>query len=242
MSEISTEQARAQLKKTNAALEKVFRSAWSNVTARELRQARSQTAMTAEYFLSAYQPIADRWAQQLEDAVKPAADMLDGASRALAAAIQRMTTPAGTTQEQLLAEIRGQREWARLRPELDGLSDTTLIARVQEIVPAATDPAMRRLYLEELPAYIRARGIRLPNDFLTTLITSSAPDMIALDRNETRASEVLMVVRYNQRNLTELLATDRWRDLHSMTAWQVDQLFSGSEPQFLTPDKLTLTS
>lgn len=80
---------------------------------------------------------------------------VDQARATLLAAAADADRPAGFETTQLLAELRTQRAWARLRALLDSGRDwQTLVSEAEQ----AGDQAAIRALTEELPAWLRARA------------------------------------------------------------------------------------
>lgn len=232
-----------KLTEANGKLEQIFRGAWLDRSARDLRDDLAHHRITPEYFTPRYTVLSAGWATAMGKILDEGTALLTRASEYLAQQVTRLTTaPAGDVAEQTLFEIRGQREWDRLRPQLENIPDTSLIGHLVAIIPTTTSAVTRKMYVDELPAYLNSRGLRVPENFIEDLIVESDPMAIAADNAETRASEFVQVLRYNVEKLTGLLSVEAQAELARMSSPDIDKLFAGGNPRFITVDQAGLQS
>lgn len=217
-------------------------AAWGDRTLRELHAYVTQGKIVPELFQDKYAAATTRYAANLEDVLTEATEHLNRASTALAKRVRELTAaPSGSVEEQLLTETRAQREWARLRPQLDAIEDLGLIGHIAQLVPTATTPASRNVYVEELPAYLKGRGItRLPEHFISDLLVESDQIALEADRDESRAAEYVSVVRHNVTHALQLISPDGAGEFLRYDTTEIDRLEHGYNPRHISVDKANL--
>lgn len=84
--------------------------------------------------------------------------------------------PSGSAQEQLLFELRAQRMWSRIRPQLDALDGARLVERALRLATEVDGPDAIVL-AQELTPYLVGRDE--PADLVTTAFDAKIPGMEA---------------------------------------------------------------
>ncbi|MFC9919156.1 hypothetical protein [Agromyces binzhouensis] len=107
-------------------------------------------------------------------------DAVESADRDAAAVRATLLPPRLTGMDAVAAELRAQRVWARTVRGLDGLDDSAAYLAALDRLRDA-DPETRAVLLEEVPAYLAARGhdARGIDDGIDRVLRDVSPDYAA---------------------------------------------------------------
>ena len=141
------------------------------------------------------------WVGQLDEVAEWAQAFEDKADAQIGVVLKSITAPAGTVQEQQLAEARNARAWERLRRLFDTDGDSQVFFSSLRRLKETVDVAEISVLVAELPDYLAARGHE-PKEiarFLNEAIAEVVPAFDFARRNAVFAGEVNRTMRANVR-------------------------------------------
>ena len=115
--------------------------------------------------------------------------------------ITAITTPTGTTEQQLLAEIRAGRVWDRLTRELDTLKDPAKAMSLITDRMLAADAAELSVIVGEAPSYLISRGLPNAKQIIIATLAQGNPSVSKAYDRMNAAERLLVATQSNHRRL-----------------------------------------
>jgi|GEM_PF-4974679 len=203
-----------------------------NTATAPIRDLTVNGSYTPDYGRKTLDDLATRrgWEPSLDAIVAKATTMIDGARKGYETAITRITAPKGTTQEQLLTEMRVTKAWDRIRQELDlhTSNPPTLMNQYETFLSDnISDPYTTEALLTEGPTYLRINGVAKAQEFINAHLASIDPIVAtAAERAQSagrfepvliHAANIIRSIITSNSISTTQLRNEAWVDMTTIT-------------------------